>query len=304
MPSANCVFCAIATGEARATIVREWDDALAFAPLDPVTPGHTLVIPRIHIAHFAEDPDVTGAVTRRAAQLAQEQQLTAANLITSMGAAATQTVLHYHEHLVPRGDDRLLLPWSHQQQQAAAQRAAADRAARRAQQAVAVSEVYAYEPVPGDAVTRMFLAGPTPRRRDVESWRPAAIEEIRRQWAGPGQLAILIPEPRDGKWAVDYTQQYAWEHEAMEQADTILFWIPRSAEMPGRTTNIEWGRYGTSGRAVLGVPPEAPQARYNRYLIYEAGKFGTPVAETLTDTVAAAITLAGRHTVRSEGVHA
>ncbi|MFD5588776.1 HIT family protein [Streptomyces sp. NPDC127063] len=110
----RCVFCEIVAGTAPATIVREWPDAMAIVPLGPVTPGHVLVIPRQHVANVGEDPAVSGAAAARAAELAAE--LPAANVITSMGSAATQTVFHLHWHVVPRAEgDGLPLPWTPQQ---------------------------------------------------------------------------------------------------------------------------------------------------------------------------------------------
>jgi histidine triad (HIT) family protein len=109
MTDTACVFCQIITGDGPATIVRKWDDAIAIVPLNPVTPGHIIVIPTTHIADAIEDPAVTGATMSRAAELAAR----ACNLITSCGAAATQTVFHLHIHIVPRRDgDGLALPWS------------------------------------------------------------------------------------------------------------------------------------------------------------------------------------------------
>ncbi|PKA38470.1 HIT family protein [Streptomyces sp. SM8] len=106
------MFCAITVGRAPAQVVKEWDDAIAIVPLGPVTAGHVLVIPRVHVADFADDPEVTGATARRAAQLCRDLHLVHANLITSKGAEATQTVFHLHLHLVPRAaDDGLALPW-------------------------------------------------------------------------------------------------------------------------------------------------------------------------------------------------
>lgn len=104
-----CPFCKIVAGLAPATIVHEWEDALAIVPLGPVVPGHTLVIPKAHVADFMADPDVTAATFRRAAELGSGDS----NLITSSGVAATQSVFHLHVHLVPRTkDDGLALPWS------------------------------------------------------------------------------------------------------------------------------------------------------------------------------------------------
>lgn len=112
--SKPCPFCAIVTGDAPARVVREWPDAIAILPRSGgCTPGHTLVLPRVHIADSGVDPDITAVVMRRAAELASE--LDAANIITSRGAAATQTVFHLHVHVVPRVEgDGLALPWTDQ----------------------------------------------------------------------------------------------------------------------------------------------------------------------------------------------
>lgn len=106
----DCVFCEIVAGRAPAKIVRYWDDALAIVPRGGVTPGHLLVIPKQHVADFGEDPEVSAATMRRAAELAAGDQ--PMNLITSRGRAATQSVWHLHLHLVPRAEgDGLALPW-------------------------------------------------------------------------------------------------------------------------------------------------------------------------------------------------
>jgi histidine triad (HIT) family protein len=105
-----CVFCEIVAGQAPATVIQEWDDALAIVPLGPVADGHTLVIPKQHVADFGENPDVSGATMRRAAELAAGGQ--PMNVITSRGREATQSVFHLHLHLIPRAkNDGLALPW-------------------------------------------------------------------------------------------------------------------------------------------------------------------------------------------------
>lgn len=106
----ECVFCALlASGT---PFQQEWEDAVALVPLNPVTAGHLLIIPRQHVADAAEDPEVSAAVMRRAAEYAQ-QVGPGVNIITSVGSAATQTVLHLHLHIVPRRfDDGLTLPWT------------------------------------------------------------------------------------------------------------------------------------------------------------------------------------------------
>ncbi|WP_411107366.1 HIT family protein [Streptomyces sp. cmx-4-9] len=110
----TCVFCSITAGEAPASIVREWPDALAIRPRSGgVAAGHVMVLPRVHVADAGTDPDVTAAVMRRAAELMAE--LPAANIITSKGTEATQSVFHLHVHVVPRQEgDNLPLPWTSQ----------------------------------------------------------------------------------------------------------------------------------------------------------------------------------------------
>ncbi|GAA2509384.1 hypothetical protein GCM10010406_52280 [Streptomyces thermolineatus] len=122
----TCVFCSIAAGLAPAVVVREWGDALAIRPRSGgVNEGHVLVLPRAHVEDAGTDPDVTAAVMRRAAELMAEYP--AANLITSKGAEATQSVYHLHVHVVlRRAGDGLPLPWTPQHAaRAAAQNGAA-----------------------------------------------------------------------------------------------------------------------------------------------------------------------------------
>ncbi|MFD9593114.1 HIT family protein [Kitasatospora sp. NPDC059973] len=110
----DCVFCSIVAGSAPAEVVREWPDAIAIRPRSGgVHPGHVLVIPRQHVADAGADPDTAAAAMRRASELLAE--LPNANIITSKGSAATQTVFHAHWHVLPRADgDGLPLPWTPQ----------------------------------------------------------------------------------------------------------------------------------------------------------------------------------------------
>ena len=110
----DCPFCRIIRNEAPAEIVRDWPDALAFVPLNPVVKGHTLVIPKAHVPDFAMSPLVSAVAMRRAAELMQWTPRPM-NVITSRGHEATQSVFHLHLHLVPRhAGDGLALPWTGQ----------------------------------------------------------------------------------------------------------------------------------------------------------------------------------------------
>ena len=282
----TCVFCAIAAGDAPATVVREWDDVLAIRPRGGVNEGHVLVIPRTHVADAGVDPAVSARTMACAAELMAE--LPDANIITSKGEAATQTVYHLHIHVVPRSaEDALPLPWTPQQEAAKA------KAKEEAERAQRVNVVYAREDIPS-GTRAVFLAGPTPRAGDgVESWRPAAIAELAARWKGDKPLTVLTPESRGGKRAEHYDDQVGWETAARRRADAVLYWIPRDLKtLPGFTTNVEFGLDVSTGRAVLGVPPDCPNPERNRYLVYVAKIHGTPVRETLQTAVAEALAIA------------
>jgi histidine triad (HIT) family protein len=105
----GCPFCAIVAGQAPAEVVHEWRSEIAIVPLNPVTKGHVIVLPKQHVRDALADPEVTARVMKSAAELAHRP----ANIITSAGGAATQTVWHLHVHIVPRrSGDGLMLPWT------------------------------------------------------------------------------------------------------------------------------------------------------------------------------------------------
>ena len=93
------------------------EHSVAFQPLNPVTRGHFLVVPRVHVesALAMDAPPHLGHAVEMAADLAGQMDLENVNLITSAGPLATQTVLHLHIHVVPRREgDGLHLPWTGQ----------------------------------------------------------------------------------------------------------------------------------------------------------------------------------------------
>jgi len=148
--------------------------------------------------------------------------------------------------------------------------------------------VYAPRPGPSWWDAAVFLAGPTPRSPDVASWRSRAVALLREAWshtAAPGaRLVVFVPEDPEGGMHGTWEAQVTWEDRELRRADTIAFWVPRDlATLPGFTTNVEFGRWHGSGKAVLGAPPGAPGVRYLSW--YAPG----PVAETLPDTMAAAL---------------
>jgi histidine triad (HIT) family protein len=118
MSEPDCIFCQIVAGQLPAQIVAEDDRTISFMDISPGTRGHALVIPRRHASDLLEiEPDDLTAVIRAAQRLARRvsERLGAdgVNLINSCGAAAWQTVFHFHLHVIPRyADDPLKLPWT------------------------------------------------------------------------------------------------------------------------------------------------------------------------------------------------
>ncbi len=113
----DCIFCKIVAGELPATIIDEGERAIAFMDIQPASRGHALVIPRAHAADVHDiDPEDLRAVAvmaqRIAARVLAKLGADGVNLLNSSGAAAWQTVFHFHMHVIPRYEgDPLKLPW-------------------------------------------------------------------------------------------------------------------------------------------------------------------------------------------------
>ena len=103
----DCVFCRIRDGQIPSTRVYEDDRTIAFMDINPLNEGHTLVIPRVHAATLfeADDADLGAALAtakRVAVAIRQALHPDGLNLLQANGAAAFQSVPHFHFHLVPR----------------------------------------------------------------------------------------------------------------------------------------------------------------------------------------------------------
>src|SRR5690606_12285421 len=109
----------------------------------------------------------------------------------------------------------------------------------------------------------------------------------------------FVPESRNGKWHGDRIAQVEWEDRSLHLSDCILFWIPRDMKtLPGLTTNVEFGRWEDSGKAVLGSPTGAEK---NDYIIQYANKLNIPGADTLNQTLALAIDMVKNGALRTGG---
>ena len=105
--AAPCIFCEIVAGRAPGHRVFEDDQTLALMDIFPVAPGHTLVITKAHAANIfeasAESLRAVAATSKRIAEvIRRELAPDGLGVFQLNGAAAGQTVFHYHLHLIPR----------------------------------------------------------------------------------------------------------------------------------------------------------------------------------------------------------
>lgn len=109
----DCIFCKIVKKEIPAKIFFENDKYLAFLDITPNTVGHTLVIPKEHVADFSSESHILAAehiqvVHQLAPQIISILGVPAYNVAINNGAAAGQVILHAHWHIIPRyADDGL-----------------------------------------------------------------------------------------------------------------------------------------------------------------------------------------------------
>jgi len=100
----DCLFCNIVAGDTPADITADSRRAVAFRDLNPQAPTHVLVVPRDHHPNVGElaagDPEALADVVRLAAQVAEEEQLSAHRLVFNTGSGAGQSVFHCHAHVL------------------------------------------------------------------------------------------------------------------------------------------------------------------------------------------------------------
>jgi len=141
----DCVFCKIRDGQIPSTRLYEDERTLAFMDINPVNDGHCLVVTRAHAATLfdAADADLQAAIaTAKRVALAIRDALApdGLNVLQANGAAAFQSVPHFHLHLIPRwsgdgkGFDWTLTPGDRARIQATAEKIRARLSAWKAPQ--------------------------------------------------------------------------------------------------------------------------------------------------------------------------
>ena len=106
----DCIFCKIANGVIPSSTLYEDEDFRVILDLGPAAKGHALILPKEHFKDVCElDEAIAAKILPLGAKIgsAMNDALGCAgfNLVQNNGAAAGQTVFHFHMHLIPRYKD-------------------------------------------------------------------------------------------------------------------------------------------------------------------------------------------------------
>lgn len=104
-PMTACLFCRIVVGDEPASVVLDDEVSVAFLDVHPLFPGHALLVPRVHVETLTDLPiELVGPLFERAQRLARamESALGAAGSFVAMNNRVSQSVPHFHVHVVPR----------------------------------------------------------------------------------------------------------------------------------------------------------------------------------------------------------
>ena len=105
----DCIFCKIVKGEIPSFKVYEDDRVYAFADINPVSDGHTLIIPKTHAENLGELSEEDLMAIHKVSQKMYHAMRAALGadgvaLMQANGRSVNQVVMHYHLHLIPRKD--------------------------------------------------------------------------------------------------------------------------------------------------------------------------------------------------------
>lgn len=102
----GCIFCMIANGEIKSSVVYEDEDIIAFDDLNPGAPVHVLVIPKKHISGMLElNEENSGVVAKIIAKMKDLAGIKGVSesgfrVVANSGENAGQSVHHLHFHLL------------------------------------------------------------------------------------------------------------------------------------------------------------------------------------------------------------
>lgn len=101
----ECIFCKIAKGEIPSYKIYEDEVIYAFLDINPYSPGHTLIIPKVHTLDFQSiDNDTLVKIIDSAKKLSilitEKMEAPGYTLIQNNGSV--QEVKHFHLHIIPK----------------------------------------------------------------------------------------------------------------------------------------------------------------------------------------------------------
>lgn len=111
----DCIFCKIVQGEIPCFKIYEDEKILAFEDINPISEGHTLIIPKRHAQDLWELPAEDLTAIHLSSQkiiraIKKALKPTGVALLQLNGRGANQVVMHYHLHLMPRIGENPPLP--------------------------------------------------------------------------------------------------------------------------------------------------------------------------------------------------
>ncbi len=114
----ECIFCKIIRGEVKSYKIYEDDYCVAFLDINPINPGHTLVVTKKHVENIlSADEEILRnlliAVKNVSKILMEKLNASGVNILHNVGKAANQEIMHLHVHVIPRysPDDIGLVDW-------------------------------------------------------------------------------------------------------------------------------------------------------------------------------------------------
>lgn len=108
----NCIFCKIIIGEIPSYKIYEDNDILAFLDINPVQPGHTLIIPKNHTLDVTTiDNDLLMKIFDKAKDIAQilNDKMNADGFTLVQNNGIAQEVKHFHLHVIPKYNKKVTM---------------------------------------------------------------------------------------------------------------------------------------------------------------------------------------------------
>lgn len=106
--NSECIFCKIVNNEAKSLVVASNEKAIAFLDINPISVGHTIIVPKIHSHNLSTTPDEylfdVIKLSKFVVQLLERSALQpwGFNYLSNEGTIAGQVINHFHLHVIPK----------------------------------------------------------------------------------------------------------------------------------------------------------------------------------------------------------